>query len=397
MTVGTSRGTRSAIAALLVPTLTMLSAAASARTLVVHPGDDVQAAIDAALPGDRIRFESGLYTRRPSGPDDASLLTVETDGLVLEGPTDAVIEASGFEYGIRVGPDLEPRVDGCPAQPLLRDFRIDGLTIQNAGDTGLRLAGVEGYTLIGGVYLDNAEYGAFPICSRNGLIADNFASGHSDAAIYVGDDREVLVTGNFVTNSTVGIEIENSSDAVIRNNFLTNNTAGILTVVLPGLPIFVTADVRIEQNWIVGNNLANPGGGILAFVPRGTGVLNVGGDRVIVRHNFIQGNESVGVALTGNAFGALFGDPRIDPFPDDNQVRENVIVGNGGRPDLPRVPAGADILFVPDAIAPDTGEPAVDPATGEPLVDPDPSDNCFETNALQTEFPPGIASVFPCP
>jgi parallel beta-helix repeat protein len=397
MTVGTSRGTRCAVAVLLVSTLTMLSAAAFARTVVVRPGVDVQAAIDAALPGDRIRFESGLYTRTPSGPHDTSLLTIETDGLVLEGPTDAVIEASGFEYGIRVGPDLEPSVDGCPAQPLLRDFRIDGLTIQNAGDTGLRLAGVEGYTLIGGVYLDNAGYGPFPICSRNGLIADNFASGHANAAIHVADDHEVLVTGNFVTNSAVGIEIENSTDAVIRNNFLTHNTAGILTVVLPGLPIFVTADIRIEQNWIVGNNLANPGGRSPAFLPRGTGVLNVGGDRVIVRHNFIQGNDSVGVALTGNAFGALLGDPRIDPFLDDNQLRENVIVGNGGRPDLARVPAGADILFVPDAIDPDTGEPAVDPATGEPLVDPDPSDNCLAPNAFQTDFPPGVGSLFPCP
>jgi hypothetical protein len=31
------------------------------------------------------------------------------------------------------------------------------------------------------------------------------------------------------------------------------------------------------------------------------------------------------------------------------------------------------------------------------LVDPDPSDNCFDMNAFDVDFPPGVVDAFPCP
>ena len=31
------------------------------------------------------------------------------------------------------------------------------------------------------------------------------------------------------------------------------------------------------------------------------------------------------------------------------------------------------------------------------LVDPDPTDNCFEKNKFDVDFPPGIVDLFPCP
>jgi parallel beta-helix repeat protein len=269
-------------------------------------------------------------------------------------------------------------------------FRLHGFTIRDAGFTGAFLVGVEGFELLGSRYLDNDEYGPFPVCSRRGRIAGNFASGHDDAAIYVGDDEGVVVEGNFVTDSTIGVEIENSENAVVRRNALVGNTAGVLVVVLPGLPKPFTEDVAIVGNLVARNNRPNPFAPSdpdpLAQLPVGTGILNVGGDRVHVRGNSVFGNHSFGVGLIGNPF--FFFDARIEPFVDGNVVRGNAILANGTAPDPDRpTTPGADIVFVPDVAV-----------GGVVLVpDPDPSDNCFARNLFGTEFPAGVTSAFPCP
>ncbi len=49
---------------------------------------------------------------------------------------------------------------------------------------------------------------------------------------------------------------------------------------------------------------------------------------------------------------------------------------------------GADIVFLPDVF---------NPLRMLLLTDPDPSDNCFDKNEYDTDFPPGIVDTFQCP
>jgi parallel beta-helix repeat protein len=365
--------------------LAVLASAAGARTLVVHPGESIQDAVDEAAPGDVIEVLPGVYAGAP-GP---CVVHVRQSGLTLRGRADAVIDASGHTFGVCVG-ELGPiSPEGCPPVTV-HGFRLEGFTLRDAGDTGAFLVGVDGFELRGGRYLDNHEYGPFPVCSSHGRIVGNFASGHDDAAIYVGDDDGVVVEGNAVTDSTIGVEIENSENAIVRGNTLFGNTAGILVVVLPGLPKPFTEDVRIVGNTILANNRPNPVGpgdpDALSQLPVGTGILNVGGDRVVILHNLILKNQSFGVGIIGNPF--VFFDARIEPFADGNVVRRNAILGNGTAPDPDRpTTPGADIVFVPDVAF-----------GGLVLIpDPDPTDNCFADNFFGTEFPAGITSLFPCP
>ena len=363
-----------------------LAAPAGAATWIVREGESIQAAVDAAQPGDRILVRPGVYTGDP-GLD--WVVNVQKDDLTLIGSRNAVIDASGREYGVLVGPDVPVDATlGCP--PIaVRNFTIRGFTFRNASDTGVKLTGVENYQMLRGRYLDNAEYGPFPICSRNGVIAHNTASGHADAAIYIGDSQGALIFRNRVENSAIGIEVENSSDIVVSHNVTRGNTAGILVVVLPDLPFPFTENVVITRNRVLDNNLPNPGSGFVSLLPVGTGILNVGGDNLLIERNVIRGNDSAGLASIGNFFGLLFGDPRIEPFVDNYTARKNRITGNGLSPDpVNAITPGADIVHVFDV---------VDPFTAAVLLaDPDPSDVCFEDNDFDTDFPAGVVDSHPC-
>jgi parallel beta-helix repeat protein len=143
----------------------------------------------------------------------------------------------------------------------------------------------------------------------------------------------VLVEHNHATDSTVGIEIENSTGVVVRDNTAIGNTSGIVTFVLPGLAVPVTEDVLVERNVVMRNNRPNPvlpGEDVVGLIPTGTGILTVGADRVIARGNRVVGNDSGGIAVVALPFPNP--DPRIDLFPDGNQVRNNVALANGRSP-----------------------------------------------------------------
>ena len=66
----------------------------------------------------------------------------------------------------------------------------------------------------------------------------------------------------------------------------------------------------------------------------------------MVRGNLAIENHTAGivVAQLPSALAAL--DPRIDPFPDDNEIRDNVAMQNGDAPDPKIAPfPGSDLLW----------------------------------------------------
>jgi parallel beta-helix repeat protein len=351
---------------------------------VVKNGESIQDAVDAASPGDTIVVRPGHYTA-PMGAN--AVVTVLKSGITLIGNPNAVIDATGVDYGVRVG-----NRQGC----LLgnwSDFAIQGFTIENADNSGLLIANVDGYSATHGTYLDNEEYGPYPVCSTDGYVAFNYAAGHNDAAIYVGQSDGARIEHNRVEDSVIGIEVENTDNTEILYNVLSGNTAGVLVVVLPGLNIPATNNVLIAHNVIQDNNRENTGSGFLDLLPSGVGILNVGGDSVTIHQNEIQFNDTAGVASVANTFSLL--DPRIEAFVDDLEVSDNVILGNGNDPDPVSAFPPADILYVADLV--NENPPVFIP-------DPDPFDNCFAGNVYDTEFvqaaaagPDATLADFPCP
>src|SRR6266498_1239289 len=332
------------VMALLASAMVALPAPALAGgDRVIRVTTTIQAAVDAAMPGDTVLVPPGTYRE--------SVLIDKSD-LTLRGSRGAEIDAHGFTNGITVGTGEEtPGPDGFPVCPplALRNVTVEGLTVRNAEDNGISLIGVDGFQLRGGRYVDNHEYGVFPRCSTHGALEGNLAEGANDTGIYVGNDTGVTVTGN---------------------------PAGILVFVLPGLPRTTTDHVLVEGNVVMRNNRPNPvppdSGEDLGLVPTGSGILDIAGDDVTFRRNVVMGNDSVGIAVLATPFAGQ--DPRVEPNPDRTRVVDNVFLHNGLHPDPLRA-----------------GERAADV-----VYDGSVTGNCFARNVFRTDFPSGITAQFPC-
>jgi parallel beta-helix repeat protein len=350
---------------------------AQARTIRVSPTGStgaVQAAVDEAAPGDTIVVAPGTY----SGPT----IGVKTSGLTITGSKAAIIDATGDTYGIAVGTQLT--FDPGPACPAfgVSNFKISGLSVRNAEETGIFLFGVDRFEVSGGDYLNNGEYGIFPRCSRDGLISHNSGGGGNDATIYVGVDENTVVEKNRLSNGELGIELESTDNSFVLNNKLTDNTTGIFVIVLPNLPKSSTETALIEGNVVHKNNRPNPFPPVcsapgtppgcveeffddLQLLPSGSGILNVGGHNVTIRKNVVMGNDTVGVGVVENPFG--FGSS------NDTAVTDNTIMQNGKRPD-PRTQGSGDIVYLDD------------PTNGSCI-----SGNVFKTSLFPFGEPPACA------
>src|SRR5262245_31423195 len=105
-----------------------LTAMAQAATITVKT--TIQAAIDAAKPGDTIIVPPGTYREN---------VTVTKDNLTIVGSIAAILDGHGLPgtTGIRVAP---PTTNGR-----LHGFTLRGLTIRNYSRTGIRLTRVDDF------------------------------------------------------------------------------------------------------------------------------------------------------------------------------------------------------------------------------------------------------------
>src|SRR3546814_8789923 len=74
----------------------------------------------------------------------------------------------------------------------------------------------------------NGAYGIYPVESSDVLIDSVYVRGASDAGIYVGQSKNIVVRDSIVMENVAGIEIENCYDADVHDNVETKNTGGIL-------------------------------------------------------------------------------------------------------------------------------------------------------------------------
>lgn len=330
-------------AAALVAALVMVGAA-DARTWRVRPGPEAQQELQTALiearPGDTVRLARGRYELTQG-------LSLAIDDVTIRGAGEnrTILSFAGQTRGAE---GLLVTADGV----VLRDFAVEdarGDAIKVRDCTGITFRGVRA-EWTRGPNPDNGAYGLYPVNCSNVLIENSIARGASDAGIYVGQSRNIIVRDNVAELNVAGIEIENSFNADVFGNEVRQNTGGVLVFDLPDLPQIGGHSVRVFDNEIENNNTANfaPEGNIVATVPAGTGVLIMANRNVHVFDNDIGDHGTANVIIT--AYRAPFEDERYNPLPRDIVIRDNDFGNSGYQPDGDLAALAAAGVPMPDVL-----------------------------------------------
>ncbi|MDP3854440.1 parallel beta-helix domain-containing protein [Phenylobacterium sp.] len=307
----------------------LAAGSAQAKTLAVGPGPNAQERVQTALldakPGDVVDLAAGRY-------DFTDGLSLDIDGVTVKGagPGETVLSFAGQKGA---GEGLLITSDRVTVRDFsLQDTKGDGIKSKGSDQISFLNVVVE---WTGGPKETNGAYGVYPVSSTNVLIDRVTVRGASDAGIYVGQSKNIIVKNSTAEFNVAGIEIENSMNADVFDNVATHNTGGILVFDLPNLPQMGGHSTRIFRNKVIDNDTPNfaPKGNIVANVPMGTGVMLMANKNVHVFDNEIDGNGSAAVILI--AYSQTFDDKTYNPLPRDIVVRNNRLGRNAWAPAFP--------------------------------------------------------------
>jgi hypothetical protein len=309
--------------------LVLVASVAAATTIsfagqaMAHEGDRkggggdgtfrIQAAVDAARPGDTIRIPSGTY---------AETVTITKDGITLRGhdvvispPADAEPTACDTLFpstpeapaptasGICVLGDVTVNVETfeVTVNDPVSNVTVRGITVAGAPFDGLIGIGTKDLTVRDSKFRDNGGYGAASFNGEGTTFRNNVATGNGEAGFYVGDSPEAHadVRGNHSYGNVEGYFFRNASHGTVRGNVAEGNCVGVL--VLAGAPGPAT-DWHIRDNQIRDNNAACPPAG---EEPQedgppplsGAGIALVGAQMFEVEDNRVSGHAAAGPSL----------------------------------------------------------------------------------------------------
>ena len=300
----------------------------NAKEIFIEPGlnahERLQEAMILMQEGDILTIKSGYYSFEDGLSLDVDKVTVRGEGM------DSTI--------------LDFKNQKSGAQGLLvtsNEVILENFSIMDAKGDALKVIGSKGISMLnlktewtGGPKSTNGAYGFYPVESEDVLIDGCVAIGASDAGIYVGQSKNIIVRNSIAQYNVAGIEIENSYYADVYDNLASHNTAGILVFDLPDLPQQGGHHIRVFDNEAINNDTNNfaPEGNIVGEVPRGTGIIIMANSDVEVFNNLMSGNGTVNLSIV--SYGDETDDQNYYPHPKRIQVHNNTYGPSGFDPDL---------------------------------------------------------------
>jgi nitrous oxidase accessory protein NosD len=266
------------------------------RTIVVWPGQSIQAAVNRASPGDTVLIKPGVYHQS---------VQIRTDGITLRGsgafsggtvlvPPKAFPKTlcnGGFgPTGVCIlAKSLNPKT-GVVFRSV-RDDTVTGMLVTGFPGNGVFGYGTDGLTVTQVVAVNDGGYGISRFVSTRTLFAHDVAIGNEEAGFYVGDspDADTVVRDDQAYGNQFGIFVRHAREVLVTDNFVSGNCQGIM-ILDDGQPGGV-GQVTVVDNRVVRNNkfCAKHGESPVDF--QGGGILLLGATHSLVADNSVSGNS----------------------------------------------------------------------------------------------------------
>jgi nitrous oxidase accessory protein NosD len=271
------------------------SSAQASSAIVVGPGQSIQAAINAARPGDTVFVRPGVYhqsvqirtngiTLRGSGAFHGGTVLVPPKHIPKTlcnqafGPTGVCILAKSVNA--KTGAVLKP----------VRNDTVTGLLVTGFPGNGVFGYGTVGLKVTRVVAINDGGYGISRFVSSKTLFADDTAIGNDEAGFYVGDSphADTVVRNNRAFGNQFGIFIRHARHVLVTGNVVGGNCQGIL--VLDDGQKGGAGNAVIKHNRVFNNNKFCKKSEDTPVDTKGGGILLLGATHTLVTHNSVTGN-----------------------------------------------------------------------------------------------------------
>jgi parallel beta-helix repeat protein len=231
----------------------VLLAGCANAVIRVNQGEQIQAAINAASPGETIEINGGVYQEslvvdrsiilKGVSSDDGlprvesdsgSAITIKADGVILEGLW--AKSASGWtgDAGILVLSDdnliRNNMASGCGNVGILiqevRNNTVSGNVLQGNGNSGILLKNSSRNLFLKNKVSDN-RYGCKLTGSEKNSIIDNVFLNNKFDAISLQDSHANLIERNYASGNDGALVVDNSRDNIVQGNDFEGNQKGI--------------------------------------------------------------------------------------------------------------------------------------------------------------------------